>query len=449
MDLAQEHINLLRMISSAVSASGASEGSLQQKIDELANTVPELTAGPPQKAVVDAIPAAASSSDGGGIIGLAAGIWHFMSERGAVRKLHADTGKVLDENRTRSQSIRAAVQALMAQSAQPVTPGAAAPVYGRLIADMKTLGKAAVPMSRLNMALTATQKDLGQWSDLDSERMRGLAARLFWRLTFLIAAVLGLLVATDLADKAMRRYIIEERRQNQIRIARKIFLAVSIGIVVFFGVFTDLGSIATYAGLLTAGLAVALQNVIMSVIAYFQFFGVYGIKPGDRITLQNATGKVVQVGLLSFYMMEMEKSDLGYLPTGRVVGFPNSILFQPLPFFRQTPGANFVWSEINLALDAAIDYEAASKKIHEVVQRVYARQREAIQKQERTIQNITRVKVDLSEPQIYSKITGRSVEFVIRYAVPRDEQGEMHTEMTEALLTAIRKDPELKSTSLG
>ena len=36
---------------------------------------------------------------------------------------------------------------------------------------------------------------------------------------------------------------------------------------IIVGLVSELGSLATYAGLLTAGLAVALQNVIVSIVA--------------------------------------------------------------------------------------------------------------------------------------------------------------------------------------
>jgi len=192
-----------------------------------------------------------------------------------------------------------------------------------------------------------------------------------------------------------------------------------------------------------------MQNVIMSVIAYFQFFQVGGIRVGDRITLSGVTGRVTQSGVLSFYLLEMEKSDLGYLPTGRIVGFSNSILFQPLPFFRQTPGTNFVWNEISLALSPTIDYKSANDKIHAVVQRVYAKQRTELRRQEEILTKAARTPVDLSEPQLYLKITGTGLVLVIRYAVLREEQKDMYMRMTDELLSEIRRDPELKVVNLG
>ena len=63
--------------------------------------------------------------------------------------------------------------------------------------------------------------------------------------------------------------------------------------MILFGLVSEVGSVATYVGFVTAGVAVALQNVILAVVAYFFLIGRYGVKVGDRITLAGVTGRVV------------------------------------------------------------------------------------------------------------------------------------------------------------
>ena len=315
---------------------------------------------------------------------------------------------------------------------------------------MKSLTKIALPLSEFNHALNGAVGDLSQWMDVLAQQIHDLTRRLLWRVGAMCSTILGLcLLRTVLFGRATRRYVARGRARVQLRTIRKMVLMISIGLVVFLSFFTDFTSLATFAGLITAGLAVALQTVLLSLIAFFQFFGSFGIRVGDRITISGVTGRVMQIGMTRFYLMELEKSDVGLLPTGRIVGFPNSILFQPLPFFRQTPGTNFVWSEINLTLDPTVDYGSVSKKLQDVVNRVYAKQREIIRNQERTLQTITHYKAHVADPQMYLKITGAGLLLTIRYAVQREQETELHLQMTEELLAAIRKDPELKVVGVG
>jgi small-conductance mechanosensitive channel len=281
------------------------------------------------------------------------------------------------------------------------------------------------------------------------QQMRIVGRHLALRLGVMSAVVLGLCLISSLFGRATRRYVLDDRRKIQLRTIRKIVLSTAIALVVFLGFFTDFSSLATFAGLITAGLAVAFQTFLLSLVAFFHFFGAFGIRVGDRITISGVTGRVMQIGLSRFYLMELVKSDVGYLPTGRIVGFSNAVLFQPMPFFRQTPGTNFVWSEINMTLDPSVDYESAHKKIETVVNTVYAKQREIMRRQEAALFNITHFKAEVSQPQMYLKITGTGLLLTIRYSVQREQETELHLQMTEALLVVIRKDPELKIVNVG
>ena len=69
-------------------------------------------------------------------------------------------------------------------------------------------------------------------------------------------------------------------------------------IIVAVAFASELGTITTFAGLMTAGIAVALQNVILSVAGYFFLIGKYGVRVGDRVQVAGVTGDVVDIGLV-------------------------------------------------------------------------------------------------------------------------------------------------------
>ena len=73
------------------------------------------------------------------------------------------------------------------------------------------------------------------------------------------------------------RYVRETRRRYQFLLFRRIVIWIVVGAIIAFTFATEMGSVATFAGLLTAGVAVALQNVILSVAGYFFLIGKYGI----------------------------------------------------------------------------------------------------------------------------------------------------------------------------
>lgn len=447
LKLAEEHLVLLQTIAENMDTSDEEDNNLDQKISKLEATVPAPSSQQQKPSVAVSVAPPTSTS---GIFGLLTEIYSSFQAKSEINSLLGSTKDIRADSRTYSHKVGDSLKEILRQGDSIGQVAAKdSPTYDSLLTDMKKLTKIAVAASGVGHSLDDCSQDLTQWSDLLSDHIKDLSSRVFFRLGALLAAVGGLLVISTLIGKAMPRYIPDERRLHQLHTIRKMILSVVVGLVVFLGFFTDLSSLGTFVGLLTAGLAVALQNVILSMIAYFQFFGSFGLKIGDRITISGVTGKVMKIGMLRFYLMEMKESDLGYLPTGRAVGFSNAILFQPMPFFRQTPGTNFVWNEILLTLDPTIDHQDAYKKIHAAVDRIYAKHHTAIQKQQMSLQKLAHFKAEVSVPQIYLKITSAGLVLVIRYAVERDQASILHLQMTEELLAVIKKDPVLKIVNIG
>jgi len=94
----------------------------------------------------------------------------------------------------------------------------------------------------------------------------------------------------------------------------------------------------TALGFAAAGIAFALQNVILSVAGYFSMVAPNGIRVGDRVSLQGpfgyVHGEVLEIGLVRLRLRELSADRLE--PTGRTVVFPNSVVFTGT-FFKDPP----------------------------------------------------------------------------------------------------------------
>ena len=481
--LEQEHLTLLKAIAETIGVPDPEDDGLPHKIDQLAGTVATADQQSPKMAdskAPEGEAAAAQAPVASGIVGLATKIYFFYQQRSIVKTLLNDTTTLANDNSARGQKIRETVKDILqqgkelgesktavkpqpAKTAQAVTaavkavtavvqsaaaivqPTSAPPAtYDQLVTQMKQMSKAAIALSQTNKALKLCVHDLSDWTDLISLHIQELVGNLMFRLSMLGLAITVAFALSMIARKATRRYVHDRRRKDQLRVVRKVTLAITILLILFLGFFTDLNSLATFAGLVTAGIAFAMKDMILSVIAYFQFFASSDIRPGDSITIAGVTGRITTIGMLRFYMMEMERSDAGFLPTGRVVGFANNILFQPTPFFRQTPGTNFVWNEIDISLAPNIDHDLAYKKLNEIVQKIYAKHQGVIQTSEQALQKFAPFKLDVSVPQTHFKFTNMGIVFVIRYAVEREQAQALHLQMTTELIAAARKDPDLK-----
>jgi small-conductance mechanosensitive channel len=269
-------------------------------------------------------------------------------------------------------------------------------------------------------------------------------------LTILAIAIGVVFLFSEFWRRATFRYVHDPRRRSQFLLLRRIIVSFTIVFVLLFSFATELGSLATFAGLITAGVALALQNVILSIAAYFFLIGKYGIRVGDRVQIGDVTGDVVDIGLVRLHLLELDTSTGDPQPTGRVVVFSNSVVFQPASnFFRQLPGSNFGWHRITLSLASDVDYHEAKKRISEAVCEVFNEYRQEIERQHRTLEQNLTIPIAMPEPHTTVRFRDTSLEISVRYPVLLNDVSSIDDRVTRAIIATVGQDPKLKLVGSG
>src|SRR4029079_6134999 len=101
------------------------------------------------------------------------------------------------------------------------------------------------------------------------------------------------------------RYVADVKRRHHFLLIRRIVLLLVVAAVLTVTFSADFSSLSTFFGLLTARIAIALQDVILSMAGYFVIIGKYGIRAGDRVRIAAVNGDVLDVGLVWIYLMEL------------------------------------------------------------------------------------------------------------------------------------------------
>jgi small-conductance mechanosensitive channel len=302
--------------------------------------------------------------------------------------------------------------------------------------QFKQLTGSAIPLAQAGILLGLYQKNLASWhASVVSElwmQSRGFAARLIF-LGVIIALVLG---ASELWSRAIYKYVRDSRRRWQLHWVRKFIVWATIASIVTLSLVSQVGSMATFAGLITAGLAVSLQNVIQSIVGYFFLIGKYGIRAGDRVMIGGVFGEVIDVGLVRMHLMEMGGAGAD-TPTGRVVAFSNSIVFQATPgLFKQIPGTSFAWHEITLTLPAGTNYSTAREGLMKAVETGLADYKEEIAKQHAALEDAFQASPGLDlQPSVQLQFTSSGLEALVRYPVALRHVMEIDERVTRAILS--------------
>ncbi len=292
------------------------------------------------------------------------------------------------------------------------------------------------PLSKAEVLLRQYRHNLANWRDA-TRKQYGEALRAFGlRVAIFLGLLAAVFAAAEVWRRAVFRYVQEPRRRARYLLLRKIVLwslVVAIAAATFA---TELGSLATFAGLITAGLAVAMQSVLVSVVGYFFLIGKYGIRVGDRVQIGNVTGEVIDLGLVRLHLMELSAS---LSPTGRVVAFANSIIFQASGgLFKQIPGINLAWHEITLNLPSGADYERIKVEIVEAVTNVLRDYRDDIVRQTQAMQKTASSNAaGDAQPQVQLHFSAAGVEALVRYPVQLQHAAEIDERVSRELLGVI------------
>jgi small-conductance mechanosensitive channel len=455
-------------ISNESDANGFSAASLKAQIDAMAITVPASSAPTaPAAGAAGAAPAPAASQPAAagsappaplaapsaglatrfGIWDLAANVFRLSEKIATIDDLDTRTAALQDVfarirgpliSEMRDLSTRGDALATQADTADAGTLTQMRAQLDALAAQIKQDSVLLIPLGKEGVLLAQHRRNLANWRGLIENQYKSALKTLGVRVGILIVLLAVVFVAAELWRRAVMSYVRDSRRRYQLLLLRKIALWSLVVMIIGFAFASELGSLVTFAGLITAGLAVAMQSVLVSIVGYFFLIGKYGVRVGDRVQIGDVTGEVIELGLVRLHLMEIGgHGQLG--PTGRVVAFANSIVFQVSSgLFKQIPGVNFAWHEISLTLPAGSDYLTAKDKLMTAVTTALKDSRDEILRQTREIERTTASSSGAdSQPRVQLNFAGGGIEAKIRYPVHLSNAAEIDDKVSQELIRVV------------
>ncbi len=450
-------------------AGTSSEGTdLRTQIEELARSVPAAqrstdTTSPEQhgtEQIAASIPASGNKQQASGIWGLAADLLQLSRKEDALDRLIQSTDHLMLTARQLRGPLTANLRHLiqsgdqLAEQSPSGDPAAIAEQKKQLdalTAQFKETSSELLPLRKQGILLNLYKATLTNWRGTVRREYNDELRSFLIRLVLLALIIAAVFVVGAAWRRAIFRYVQETRRRSQFLLFRKIAIWIVIGAIIALTFVTELGSVATFVGLLTAGVAVAMQNVILSVAGYFFLIGKYGIRVGDRVQVAGVTGEVVDIGFVRFHLLELGSGDTDAQPSGRVVAFSNSIVFQPTSgVFKQIPGTSFVWHEISLTFSPEGNYRMIQERITTAVDAALKDHREEMDQQmhqmERTLNSVSSIEL---RPKTRLHVTASGIEVRARYPVELQNAADVDDQVMREIYAAIDREPKLKLVESG
>ena len=204
-----------------------------------------------------------------------------------------------------------------------------------------------------------------------------------------------------------------------------------------------LDSVATFLGLVSAGLAIAMHDTIANVAGWVFILTRRPFSVGDRIQIGDLKGDVIDVRPLQFSLVEIGNWIDADQSTGRIVHVPNSkVLRESLANFET--GFEYIWHEIPVLITFESDWEKAKRVLNEIALKETEHLSEGAEAQIRRAAMRYLVYFRKLTPYVYTTVKDSGVLLSIRYIVkPRNRRGSEEV-VWEAILRAFAKHDDIE-----
>jgi small-conductance mechanosensitive channel len=221
------------------------------------------------------------------------------------------------------------------------------------------------------------------------------------------------------------------------RQATSLLAALLIGLAFVSIWFDDPSRMATPVGIVTAGIAFALQKVITAFAAYVVIMRGRTFSVGDRIVMGGVRGNVIELGFIQTAILEMGDPQAGESTqhdspstwvharqyTGRVVTVTNDKVFDS-PVYNFTREFPFIWEELRVPVPYKCDRARAERILLEAAREETLHVQRLTQGEREQLARRYFVDVDQDDPRVYWRITDNWLELTVRFVCrPYDVRG--------------------------
>jgi small-conductance mechanosensitive channel len=212
--------------------------------------------------------------------------------------------------------------------------------------------------------------------------------------------------------------------------------------------FDNPSTLTSAAGMLTAGLAFALQRVVTAFAGYLVILRGNTFTVGDRITMGGIRGDVVYLKFLQTVIMEMgqpaegDAGDSAWVHsrqyTGRLVHVSNANIFDE-PVYNYTREFPYIWEEMRIPVPYTADRNRAEKILLDIANKHTTRIAEISEEQLKEMERRYVMQRSELHPEVYWRLTDNWLEMTVRFVVPAAGIRKIKSDMSRDIIAALDK----------
>ncbi len=197
-------------------------------------------------------------------------------------------------------------------------------------------------------------------------------------------------------------------------------------------------NIATFLGLLSAGLAFAFKDPIANFAGWYFIVFQKPFKVGDRIQTENLIGDVIDINLFNFTIIEIGHWVDAEQSTGRIVHIPNAVVFTK-NISNYNEGINLIWNELKVRITFESDWQLAKELLMKLINEKAPNVEQKAKKELDVAASQYLIFYHNMTPIVYTNVKEYGIELSIRYLCPPKKRRTSTGELWETILVLFQE----------
>jgi small-conductance mechanosensitive channel len=310
-------------------------------------------------------------------------------------------------------------------------------------------------MIRILGARIRAMKDLSSayanWSLLiESAERRALHSIIVGALWITLLLILAF-SSNLLIDRLLGRLSLERKQKSTLRSVFRISVELIVALTILLIIFGKPSQLSTVLGLAGAGLAIALQDILISFLGWFVLMGRNGIRVGDWVEINpnsftGVRGEVIEITLLRTVLLETDNWTEPGHPTGRQVAFMNMYAVSGY-YFNFTTSGQWLWDELQVLIPAGRNPSPLLEKLRAIATKETQGQTELAEREWQRVSRRYGMRSLSAKPSVNLKLTDNGLTAIVRYITRVDERAETRYRINHELVQLLHGGEELVAAS--
>ncbi|MFW6006672.1 MAG: mechanosensitive ion channel family protein [Halanaerobiales bacterium] len=201
--------------------------------------------------------------------------------------------------------------------------------------------------------------------------------------------------------------------------------------------------VGTFLGLFSAGLAIALRDLLANFVGWLFIIWRRPFSIGDRIEIKDRVGDIVDIRIFQFSIIEIGGDWVkAEQSTGRIIHIPNKDIFN-FELANYTADFPYIWEELEILITFESDWEKAKKIILNAANNIVGDKIEIAKENLRRSSRKYMVYYGKLTPIVYTSIKESGVSLTVRFlCAPRERRG-VSNDIWEKILTDFNQEEEV------